>query len=170
MKESELIIEKGGVDLLPDKSLQNCVQTLEPLMQSSLYRTVNGELLSLSQTSQQKYKSVIACEDQCAAALDGVWPGERVRVGCLQWLSQPFDPGQRAINLQREAVGNICLIKDGDRDQKIRVQGRTAELPDAQSGGFVWYRPFLDMMVTQYHIKHSEWGTVVGWRLELEEV
>ena len=52
----------------------------------SARRTVNGALADLSYEPFRKYKSTISGQDQEPPAVDGVWPGPAVEVGCVAEL------------------------------------------------------------------------------------
>jgi hypothetical protein len=120
-------------------------QTLEPIAQSeALWRTINGSFIDVSAPQFRKYHSVISCSDQNAPAFDGVWPGQLLTVDCVVTLSYKTDGGSPA----RPVV------------------------PDSsyQEGAYTIYRPRLQMRVRNYQTTEDEWGAVVSWSLDLEEV
>lgn len=166
--ESELILSQGG---LPPLSARGCTQRLMPLGSGSLRRTVNGSLVYTGTSKVHKYRSVISCEDKAAMALDGIWRGSAIRVGCIQRLWQKVEG--REIVLERDPVdGSIRIIdqyqEGGDIQDVVRRTITLASSPLEQT--FVSYRPWLDMRVVTFCLSTDEWGLKAGWRLELEEI
>lgn len=140
---TELRLEGIGV---PPYSARGLSQTLEPIDQAKqLERTINGELLDLGYAPMRKYKSTISGSDQKAPAVDGIWPGQIVWVDCIAQLCH----SNTVATFGREPV---------DYDDIHEIQG------------FIYYRPRLHMMVTGYSTDEDEWGAVVGWKIDLEEI
>jgi hypothetical protein len=79
----------------------------------------------------RKYKSSISCRDQEPPAIDGVWPGHVVTVECVAELSYPT----------------------GGSPARPVVSGSTRT-----QGGFVFYRPQLQMLVTGFSANRDEYG------------
>lgn len=128
---------------LPTWAVRGATQTLTPIAAAAnMRRTVNGDLVDLSDEVFRKYASTITCTDQAAPSLDGIWPGALVTVDCIAELSYAAGPAQR------DAVAG-----------SVRVDG-----------GTTFYRPSLEMMVTGYQVDHDEYNAAVGWTLTLEEV
>jgi hypothetical protein len=142
MSDDTLLVLTGiGV---PDYSARGLTQTLEPIEAAiSLRRTVNGGLKDLSFAQFRKYKSSISCRDQEPPAVDGVWPGRVVTVDCIAELSYPT----------------------GGSPARPVVSGSTRT-----QGGFVFYRPQLQMLVTGFSTNRDEYGADVQWQMDLEEV
>lgn len=134
-----------GIGVVP-YSTRAASQTLEPIGQAAanVYRDVNGTLRATGGTSFQKYKSTITCTDQRPVAIDGVWPGRTVTVGCIQTLAYLTSGGSPA----RTVVTGSDLIE----------------------GDWTFYRPELDMMVVGFSVQEDEYGAEVSWRMDLEEV
>ena len=117
---------------IPDYSARGLTQTLEPIEAAlSQRRTVNGSLKDLSFAQFRKYKSSISCRDQEPPAIDGVWPGHVVTVECVAELSYPT----------------------GGSPARPVVSGSTRT-----QGGFVFYRPQLQMRVTGFSANRDEYG------------
>lgn len=141
MADTILVLSGIGV---PSYSARGLTQTLTPIDQAiQLKRTVNGSLHDRSLSQFQKYQSTITCADQRSPAIDGIWPGDLVTVDCIQELSYPT----------------------GGTAQRTVVPGSNYD-----EGGFTFYRPRLDMMVTGYSESTDEYGAVISWSLSLEEV
>jgi hypothetical protein len=171
MSETDLTLEiMGKEQCFPPFSARECTQTLTPLSQGTLRRTINGTLVFLGNAGHQKFQSTISCKDKAPPAFSGLWKGSILKVGCIQSLTQTIPPKTLRIQLEREAV----TLHVYDQSAKVwpveRLQDRWLSLPSAFPGGFVTYRPLLIMMVKKYHLETDEWGLTVGWSLELEEM
>jgi hypothetical protein len=126
-------------------SARGLTQTLEPISAAvSLRRTVNGTLVDVSAPQFRKYRSTISCTDQQAPAIDGIYPGLTLTVGCIAELS---------------------YITSGGTPKRTPVTGSSRT-----EGPFTFYRPSLSMKVTGYRTTTDEYGSTVGWQLDLEEV
>jgi len=137
------LLELSGIGVSP-YSARGLSQTLDPIAAASqLRRTVNGNLKDLSAPQFRKYVSAISCNDQNAPALDGVWPGLELTVDCVATLS----------------------FKTGGTPQRPVVPGSLRT-----EGEFTIYRPRLLMKVVSYSEQEDEWGAVISWTLNLEEV
>ena len=137
-----LVISGPG---LPTYAVRGLTQTLDPIdAAGAIARTVNGGLIDLSPPQMRKYKSTISCTDQEAPALDGVWPGMPVTVDC---------------------VSELGYLTAGGSPQRTVVEGSTRV-----ASRWTWYRPRLDMMVISYSTSTDEYGALIEWSLELEEV
>jgi hypothetical protein len=125
---------------------RGATQTLNPIAQASqLDRTVNGKLVDLSfDDGFQKYASTIACNDQTSPAFDKAWPGLQVTVDCISELSYKTLGGTP----QRSVVPGSSRT-DGD---------------------YTFYRPRLTMRIISYTAQTDEYGAVVSWSMQLEEV
>jgi hypothetical protein len=129
---------------VPNASARGLSQSLEPIPASqNMRRTVNGALLDISAPQFRKYMSTITCADQVPPALDGVFPGQTLVVKCAATLSYMV----------------------GGSPQRPVVPGSERE-----DDGFMIYRPQLTMKVTGFSTQEDEWGAVVSWSLQLEEV
>lgn len=170
MNETDLtldIIGKGN-SLTPFSS-RECTQTLTPIAQGALRRTINGVLVCVGNPNHQKFQSVISCKDKTAPALSGVWKGTRLKVGCLQFLTQTILPESQKIKLDRPAVSLYVYTKEGQLWSIEKTEDQLVYLAPSFPGGYVTYRPLLLMVVKNYHLETDEWGLSVGWSLELEE-
>ena len=130
---------------VPPYSARGASQTLEPIGSSQqLRRTINGELIDISRAEFRKYRSTISCVDQQPPAVDGVWPGQVLTVGCISELSYKTSGGVPARNV---------------------VAGSTRS-----EGDYTFYRPSLTMRVVSFSQDTDEYGAEVSWSLQLEEV
>ncbi len=139
------ILRMTGVGLSP-YATRGLSQTLNPIGASAVIRrTINGTLIDLSAEQFRKYESVISGTDQRVPSLDGIWPGRTVEVECIAELSY----------VTAEAAGPGREIVDGSSREEDTL---------------TFYRPVLIMKVTNFEQNIDEYGVVIGWSLNLEEV
>ena len=130
---------------VPPYSARGASQTLEPIGSSQqLRRTINGELIDISRAEFRKYRSTISCVDQQPPAIDGVWPGRVLTVGCISELS---------------------YLTAGGAPARPLVSGSSRT-----EGDYTFYRPSLTMRVVAFSQDTDEYGAAVSWSLQLEEV
>lgn len=138
------VLTLSGIGV-PSYSARGASQTLEPIQASQqLRRTVNGELIDISRPEFRKYRSRISCSDQQSPAVDGVWPGQVVTVGCISELS---------------------YLTAGGSPARTPVTGSSRT-----EGAYTVYRPSLTMRVVSFSQDTDEYGAETSWSLELEEV
>jgi len=138
------VLTLSGIGV-PPWSARGASQTLEPIQASQqLRRTVNGDLIDISRAEFRKYRSRISCADQQPPAVDGVWPGQVVTVGCISELS---------------------YLTAGGAPSRIPVAGSSRT-----EGAYTFYRPSLTMRVVSFSQDTDEYAAEVSWSLELEEV
>jgi hypothetical protein len=121
-------------------------QTLNPIQQATqVDRTVNGKLVNLAfDDGFQKFASTISCSDQTSPAFEKSWPGLAVTVGCIAELCYKTAGGAPT----REVVPDSSRV-DGD---------------------YTFYRALLSMMIISYTEQTDEYGAVVSWSMQLEEI
>lgn len=167
--ETKLIIEiLGKGELFTPQSARGCTQTLMPLPQGNLRRTINGKLVWIGSRTHRKFQSIISCKDQAPPAFDGLWRGDQVKVTCLETLTQTIPKNCQTLTLEREPASLHLLDLKGQRWEAPINQH--IKLPPGFQGGFLIYAPRLFMMVENYTLDMDEWGLAVGWTLELAEV
>ena len=138
------VLTLSGIGV-PPYSARGASQTLEPIQASQqLRRTINGELIDISRAEFRKYRSTISCVDQQPPAIDGVWPGRVLTVGCISELS---------------------YLTAGGAPARPLVSGSSRT-----EGDYTFYRPSLTMRVVAFSQDTDEYGAVVSWSLQLEEV
>jgi hypothetical protein len=152
MTESILSIE--GLDF-PPYSQRGLVQTLTPIQQAKVFkRTVNGAAINLAGSQFRKYASTITnseVEGTQVPAFDSIYIGQTVTVSCIQELSQALSTETEA---ETEDAFNRPAVEDSVRFED----------------GFAFYRPILEMMITDYNVSTNEWGAIISWSISLEEV
>ena len=138
------VLTLSGIGAAP-YSARGASQTLEPIGSSQqLRRTINGELIDISRAEFRKYRSTISCVDQQPPAIDGVWPGRVLTVGCISELS---------------------YLTAGGAPARPLVSGSSRT-----EGDYTFYRPSLTMRVVAFSQDTDEYGAAVSWSLQLEEV
>jgi len=165
MDETCLSLSVGG---LPPFSARGCTQVLKPIASAENHRTVNGELVTTVSQLHHKYQTTIKSHDKLPVAIDSLWKGQTVQVGCMQRLWQKADGVM--VELSRQPVEGSVIAIDADREPVtvLTVIGRDASLT---APGFVGYRPFLTMKITDFGYETEEWGEGgVSWFLSMEEV
>lgn len=143
MTDETTILRLHGIGV-PPYSARNLSDNLRPIGQAKqLYRTVNGRLVDFSVPQFRRYAISIACTDQDPPACDGVWPGQQIIIDC---------------------VSELCYAESTAGPSREVVPGseRTAD-------GFIFYRPRLTVLVTDFNIGKAEYGASVPWQLDAEE-
>jgi len=141
---ADTVLTLSGIGV-PPYSTRGASQTLEPIDSAlSMRRTVNGELKDISFDGFKKYKSSITATDQNVPAVDGLWPGDTITVGCIQ---------------------ELCYKTSGGSPERAVVAGSSRV-----EGDYTFYRPSLVMKVVGYQVNTDEWGAKVGFTLNLEEI
>ena len=139
----DTLLTISGIGIAPF-SARAAHQTLEPIGASSkLARTVNGVAIDISPPQMRKYATHITCEDMNSPAIDSIWPGMQLTIGCITELS--FLTGGSA---GRAMVSGSLRFE----------------------GSYSFYRPQLVVLITSFSIDTDEWGARVSWNLQGEEV
>lgn len=153
----------------PRFSSRDARQTIYPVKWGEFRRTVNGDLKYVGLPGQDKYKSVINCDDEVLPPFHQNWVGQDAKIGSLALLSETHKVDETGvIRLHRAAVQNqiICDVAH------IECEGREVKFPKAHEGEYVTvqYRPILHAKITHFVVKDHEWDNKVSWQLEVEEV
>lgn len=164
--ETELILSQGG---LPPLSARGCIQELMPIESGVLRRTIDGRLIYAGHSRTHKYRSIICCEDKAGLALEGLWRGSLLRVGCIQRLWQKAHGA--SVSLERDPVeGSVFAVTPGQERVIIQEMAGRKIVLENEGGVFVSYCPWLEMRVVTFSLTTNEWGLKAGWKLILEEV
>lgn len=140
--ETLLVISGAGIQPYSARGLTQSLTPIDAAKQTR--RTVNGNMIDVSAEQFRKYKTTISCTDQNTPALDGIWPGQQVTVDCVATLSYKTAGGSPS----RTVVPGSSYTE----------------------GSFTIFRPRLNMIVMDYDTTEDEYGAVVSWKLDLEEV
>lgn len=164
MSESCLKMSIGG---LPPFSARGCVQSLVPIETADVHRSVNGELVTTVSKNHHKYKTTIKSQDKLPIAMDSLWIGQDVELGCIQRLWQKSEGLH--LRLARPAVAGSIVALNQDRQPVVvlQVEGQDVTL---EAVGFVGYRPKLAMKIVDFGYETQEWGQGhTSWFIKLEE-
>jgi hypothetical protein len=142
MTETVLDLDTIGFPSGADRGISQTLEPIEAIIQRR--RTINGTLVNIALDQFRKYKSSVNCTDQVPPALDGVWPGDVITVKCIAELS---------------------YLTSGGSPSRTVVSGSSRV-----DGSYTFYRPQLSMMVANINVRADEFGAVVGWSVDLEEV
>lgn len=164
MQTSNLKITGGS---LTPWSGHNCQQTLTAINSGSMLRTVNGKLVYVAGASQQKYQSTITSQDQLLPAFGNLWRGQVVQIHCIAELWQQF--ANHGGKLDRPHVVDSVRVSGAQGQVLEFVMRDNGEFTCAEEGGFVSYRPILNMLVTAISQETSEWEFASKWCLQAEE-
>lgn len=137
---------------LPSYAARGLKEAIDPIDGAGqLRRTVNGVLRNVGNSAFRKYKITVTGEDTAGLPLDGLNIGMAVTVHAITEFSVegtlPSTPG------------------DWDANTRPIVPGTLRE-----DGGFIFYRPILDCLVSSFNQETDDWGAVVSFSLELSEV
>lgn len=168
--ESNLIIEGVG---FPSLSCRDVTQTLTPIPQGELRRSVNGELCYVGTKRHHKYKSLVLCADQNLPGVQQLWVGATVLVQCVSTLWENAVLGtETSHRLSRSAVpGSLEVVAENGEPLAHSYDDGVVALPGgAGEKVMVSYRPILKMRITAFDFKEEEWADGTQWRLSLEEV
>lgn len=147
-------------------------QTLTPLDNGRLRRTVNGQLIDTTRAANRKFSSSITCTDMDSPSLAGVWKGTEFTIECIAELNQLVSPAADTVTLIRNAVpaSIFGITAGGDRIAPSSFDDETFEAVFAEDVIAVNFRPILDMRVTDFSIDEDEYGAETAWNLGLEEI
>lgn len=156
---------------LPRWSARGLTESLEPVDNGRLRRTVNGDLAFVGDAGGRKYAVSVAARDTRAPAFAGQWRGSAVTIDCVSMLSQWAASGT-SVTLGRTPVSGSVEAEtaDGASVTVSGVSGAVATLAANPSGAFVRFRPQLACLVDSFSQDTDEWGAAVGWSLKLVEV
>lgn len=183
---SDSVLTLSGVGIVP-YSGRGITESLSLIDQGKqLRRTVNGALTDLSLTAFRKYRVTLSGSDLQPAAVDGVWPGQAVTVGCITEIAKALTltAGAGSVALGRAYVASSGRAVKADGDGIILTSGCVLTTPSANNylatvdfsnaaltgEAFAIYRPSLSCIVTAFNVSRDEWGGSSDWTMELEEV
>lgn len=139
---------------LPPYAARGITQTLRPInAAASLRRNINGALQDVADPLFRKFESTISGDDVEPPAFEMVWPGRLLTVECSAMLRR-------------------AATTDDTTEDTTEGQFERPSVPGSITiaGGFISYRPVLQMRVTGWDMTEDEWRRGVPWSLGLEEV
>ena len=157
----------------PPFSTGNCSQTLMPLNQQKVWRTINGEAITGEIRQPNKYKTFISGYDVNLPCFGAISIGSKVFIECIQRLWVQMDADGRGI-IDKNPVEESVVALDDNKNlyELIREDDRIFMLRDKgdKEAIFLGYKPCLEMIVTGLRIENEEWGKGYKWELQAEEV
>ena len=174
MGETNLSLTIGG---FPPLSARGCRQSLFQTSLGDLRRTINGHLVFTGGLNQKKYASIIHGKDKAPPALEGLWPGQSLRVQCLSSLTQKITGNGKSIDYKLDRVPVQSSVEVYNEERKTLSIDPIKEksvflkkpLKDKQIA-YISYRPFLNMKVVSFSQETDEWNMNCAWTLKLEEI
>lgn len=164
--ETVLTLTLGG---LPPLSARGCEQILKPIQLGKMVRTVNGELIYMGEQGL-KYQSIIRAKDRTVLAVNGLYPGVKVDVGCVQPLFEKMEKTSHT-PMRPFVEGSLCVIDQNQEALEFFIKGDKVYLSEKTSKDvYIYYRPILTMRVTDFLIRTNEWTFESSWELFLEEI
>lgn len=142
--ETELVISGDG---MPATAVRGITETLAQ---------IDGGIF-------QKYRLTLSCSDMNSPAIDALWAGDWRRTvnGDL------IDLSGIGSTVTVDCISELCYAAgspaSGPRRTVVSGSSRTVD-------GFVFYRPQLTMGVVAKSQQTDEYGAVVGWQIDLEEI
>jgi hypothetical protein len=168
----ETLLSINGIEL-PVGSSRGISQTLKPIDNGDLRRTVNGDLKDLTREQNRKFESQISGQGSpilSTPAFADVWKGSELIIDCISKLRQNVNPSSSSATLIRDPVsGSISgLTFSGDYIDPDTVTGR--DVTFSQDVIMIRFRPKLTMLVLAISTNEDEYEAQEGWTIDLEEV
>lgn len=165
--ETNLVL---GDLIIPIGSGRGITQSIEPVDNGELRRTVNGTLVDLTRDENRKFKSTISCSDQKTPSLAGIWKGMSLEVSSIALIRQLVSPAALTATLIRDYVVGTVFGRDinGAKITPTSVSGFLATFPF--NVVMVEFYPKLTMLVDSISVETDEYGASQSWTIGLEEV
>lgn len=165
----ETILKLGDL-IIPVGAGRGITQTLQPIDNGDLRRTVNGTLLDLTRTENRKYESQVQCTDMAAPTLAGIWKGSEIAVNCIKHLRQVVTPESTNVTLIRDPVAGSVVGYDSSGNKVTPDSVVNRDVTFLVNVAMVKFRPALTMMVVALTENEDEYAAEEGWTIDLEEV
>jgi hypothetical protein len=149
-------------------------ETLQPIDNGQIRRSINGALVDLTRPENRKFEYQISGGDSAAPALMGFWRGQIItNVIPFQKLRDNLSPAGTAITLTREPlvssvfgyVASTCTKVAPDTVGGVDNKDITFLTPV----DYVEYRGIFTMMVLANSINADEYAATQTWQIDLEE-
>lgn len=167
--ETELVL---GNLVLPAGSGRGITQSIQPIDNGDVRRTVNGTLLDLTREENRKYESQIQVQDMATPTLAGIWKGQTLNpVECITPFRELVSPASATHTLIRTPVaGSVWGYDDVTGEKVFPTIVAGEDITFAAPVNFIEYRPSLVMMVLAFTTDRDEYGAVEGYTIDLEEI
>lgn len=169
----ETVLVFGDI-VLPKGSSRFLTQTIQPIDNGDVRRTVNGNLRDLTRVENRKFETQISSTDQATPALAGVWKGSVHVVECVKKFRDNFSPAGAAITLIRDPVVASVFGYVADPCEKIAPSSvggvGNRDITFSEDVDYVEYRPILTLMILANSVNEDEAAAEEGWQIDAEEV
>ena len=167
---TETILVLGNV-IFPVGSDREITQSLEPIDNGLIRRTVNGDAVDLTRDENRKFQSTISTTDLEGPGFDHLFKGQILTgVECIALLRQTVDPASTTVTLIRDEVtGSVRGLEvDCDFIDPISVVAGLATFADPTI--MVEFRPVLNFMIEGKSRSRAEMAATESWSITLVEV
>jgi len=164
-------ILKLGDNFIPVGAGRGISQTLDPISNGDIRRTINGSLIDLTRALNRKFESQVNCTDMGTPTLAGIWKGSIIQVDCIQPLRELVNPASTTHTIIRDPVAGSVIGIDEATDAEVTptiVAGRDITFSAAVKA--IEFLPSLEMMVRSHSLNTDEYAAEEGWSIDLEEV
>lgn len=168
----ETILVLGDLEI-PAGAARGITQTLQPIDNGDVRRTINGTLTDLTRVVNRKFASQISIADQATPAIAELFKGQTLLVESITKLRQNVSPPSTTETLIRDPVVSSVLGRDAACTPITpTIVGGTGnrDITFATPVVMIEFRPILNMMILQYSLNTDEYGAEEGWTLDLEEI
>lgn len=166
----ETILKLGDIEF-PVGSARGISQTIQPIDNGDVRRTVNGTLLDLTRIQNRKFESQIRLQDQATPTFIGFFKGSILVVESIVPFRELVNPASTTQTIIRTPVtGSVTGIESvsGLVVDPISVVGE--DITFANTVNLIKYRPVLTMMILAITLDADEYAATEGWVIDLEEV
>lgn len=166
---SETVLKIDNISF-PIGSARGITQTITPVDNGELRRTVNGELVDITRAENRKYESTINCADMGIPTLGDIWRGKVISVECISNIRQSVSPASATAALHRPHVSD-SVFGYTQEGEKVTPQSVSLGVATFQKNIVrVDFRPKLSMMVMDWSSSDDEYEASSSWTLSLSEV
>lgn len=168
----ETVLKLGSL-IIPAGAGRGISQTLKPIDNGDLRRTVNGELTDLTRIQNRKFESQISVTDMSIPTLSGLWKGDVLSIECISKLNELVSPESATHTIQRDPVTDSIKGYDssGVKVPLLSFGGTgNRDLTFDGNVAYIEFRPILEMMILSMSFNHDEYEAEAGWTIDLEEV
>jgi len=168
--ETNLVL---GNLIIPLGAGREITQTLQPISNGDIRRTVNGDLIDLTRIENRKFESSISTTDQASPTLAGIWKGTQLIVECISPLYELVDPILATHTIIRNPVISSIQGYDAANTKVVLISATgigNRDLLFVSPVSFIMFRPILTMLVLGIQFNRDEYAAEEGWTIDMEEV
>lgn len=167
----ETILVLGDL-VFPAGSGRGITQSIQPIDNGDVRRSVNGTLIDLTREQNRKFESQIQLQDMATPTLAGIWKGKIINpVECITPFRETVSPASATHTIIRTPVaGSVWGYDDATGDKVFPTDVTGEDITFADPVNYIEYRPSLVMMVLAHTIDADEYAAGEGYTIDLEEV